>query len=1087
MDVVLRFNNCYLLIKIWIESYSFQIYSLFQHLGGSLFEWTAERVPFISYLHPGYPSYSDLDPFWERPILPFTLVPTSPSPSLQDPASLDPLSASPSPSTQDAELWDQFSESLDLSNAEETYGLEEQFQNAIVPRSGLNLPLDTPPFPFESCPWIAKWTAFRLYQSGAWSIHHAVNWLVRQEGKSSAEALGDLSPIDHNSSVLEMKHGDVGPELDAESDARGGQEQLDSHTGARCLPERTFGRIHFTATLERVGGKFRFRFKPPAFGPSYRLSRVCGSDAIIRVGVDLSIKQRHPMEFQTFFVGKTFDILGRQFQALTIKEDTVILVDVKEGRSLYELYSWLNPFHLNDKQLATKWAARIGLALSTTVPLLQVLPCDIHDIDDFDGIARQRLPGKIPDNQNMTDGCGYANAIVFRMAQNLLGLPSLPSALQIRLGGVKGMLQLHPNEGYTNDQRPEVWIRHSQRKIVYDGTEAPCQRILEIVNSSSVTTPGRLSPETIFNLHHNGVPEQVFINLVEKSMQNLYDSLAQWEGDYAMHHLYKNIFEMGQVLQMRKGREVSRSPQVKGFNKSQFGEISDIGQPLPWYPDPLSECPSTLEETILEHLRHGFTPKTSPILVVWLKCLLTTKIGTCISKCIIEVPMSARVHCIPVPEDLRHLLRENEVHFRSSKDELLRLDGTYGQSLGDGISAVLMRNPCKLPSDSQKVVIVDHPELSGYVDVLLMPLERDRSLCSLLSGGDYDGDRILVIWDPNITDTYEPSAADSDDSLLNIQRQNFHSSPRTVESILTEIPSNVQGPSNTEREGVSKALQGVIFNTHASPDQMGRYSNMHNKSIIKFGYGAEMTKRLGYMAATLLDQTKTGLRVRDNVLRDDSRMWDRVSLPNWVSSKDDKKPNRISAESLEDHFPSVIATILDMARIYREKLLKQFSEVSTGAVTRDVDLCAPWEEEEGRVRRLAETFPEIASYFRASLEVIERHVEACIKQTETTGRQFTCLPTTERQRILRKESQTFMEGPDLADPVMYPKDSLARLTASYAYRYDFVCHPGRGSRWPWNVAYGELCRIKSTSIGGKERAESIERHLKMSNLKGLPG
>lgn len=83
--------------------------------------------------------------------------------------------------------------------------------------------------------------------------------------------------------------------------------------------------------------------------------------------------------------------------------------------------------------------------------------------------------------------------------------------------------------------------------------------------------------------------------------------------------------------------------------------------------------------------------------------------------------MSARVHCatgmayitfqralmfIKVPDEFRHLLKENEIHFRSSKEELLRPDGSYSKSLGSRVSAILVRNPCKvLRSFRQKSIL----------------------------------------------------------------------------------------------------------------------------------------------------------------------------------------------------------------------------------------------------------------------------------------------------------------------------------------------------------------------------------------------
>jgi RNA-dependent RNA polymerase len=54
---------------------------------------------------------------------------------------------------------------------------------------------------------------------------------------------------------------------------------------------------------------------------------------------------------------------------------------------------------------------------------------------------------------------------------------------------------------------------------------------------------------------------------------------------------------------------------------------------------------------------------------------------------------------------------------------------------------------CYMVSYFSQVKVVNHPELSQYVDILLMPIKGKRSLASLLSGGDYDGGNVLVTSD----------------------------------------------------------------------------------------------------------------------------------------------------------------------------------------------------------------------------------------------------------------------------------------------------------------------------------------------------
>jgi hypothetical protein len=47
------------------------------------------------------------------------------------------------------------------------------------------------------------------------------------------------------------------------------------------------------------------------------------------------------------------------------------------------------------------------------------------------------VAGNLPNNSCMTDGSGYANAALFRKIREALDLPTVPCAVQFRLGGDK--------------------------------------------------------------------------------------------------------------------------------------------------------------------------------------------------------------------------------------------------------------------------------------------------------------------------------------------------------------------------------------------------------------------------------------------------------------------------------------------------------------------------------------------------------------------------------------------------------------------------------------------------------------------------
>jgi hypothetical protein len=63
---------------------------------------------------------------------------------------------------------------------------------------------------------------------------------------------------------------------------------------------------------------------------------------------------------------------------------------------------------------------------------------------------------------------------------------------------------------------------------------------------------------------------------------------------------------------------------------------------------------------------------------------------------------------------------------------------------------LVTRNPCLHPGDLQKFRAVDIPEFSHLVDCIVFPTTGKRPTADLMSGGDLDGDRFFVTWDPDL-------------------------------------------------------------------------------------------------------------------------------------------------------------------------------------------------------------------------------------------------------------------------------------------------------------------------------------------------
>jgi hypothetical protein len=155
------------------------------------------------------------------------------------------------------------------------------------------------------------------------------------------------------------------------------------------------------------------------------------------------------------------------------------------------------------------------------------------------------------------------------------------------------MLLRLPAEDDTNENTPQIWLRPSQIKIQYE-VSTPSQQILEVVAPTQLTTPFRLTPETLANLHHNKVPRGVFTKLSKDAMQEIYDAFTHWEGEYAIPRLYKHISDAGGVLGMRLERFNTQTTRARGYasigrKEEECYNVEGIqNRSTAWFPDPVS-------------------------------------------------------------------------------------------------------------------------------------------------------------------------------------------------------------------------------------------------------------------------------------------------------------------------------------------------------------------------------------------------------------------------------------------------------------------------------------------------------------------
>ncbi|KAJ3554369.1 hypothetical protein NM688_g3145 [Phlebia brevispora] len=89
------------------------------------------------------------------------------------------------------------------------------------------------------------------------------------------------------------------------------------------------------------------------------------------------------------------------------------------------------------------------------------------------------------------------------------------------------------------------------------------------------------------------------------------------------------------------------------------------------------------------------------------------------------------------------VLREGEVHVRV-------MTPRKGLTTLTNVDVLVVRNPCLYPGDCLKLRAVHHPALAHLSECIVFASHGTRAAPSMSSGGDLDGDRFTVIWDPDL-------------------------------------------------------------------------------------------------------------------------------------------------------------------------------------------------------------------------------------------------------------------------------------------------------------------------------------------------
>ncbi|KEP48177.1 RNA-dependent RNA polymerase [Rhizoctonia solani 123E] len=836
-------------------------------------------------------------------------------------------------------------------------------------------------------------------------------------------------------------------------------------------------RLHLDISETGGGLDFKFTLEQPTKSKSCRFSRFLGSRRLVECHFSMKNAKKHKAAIIDFFVKKRLLINGRLFQAFYGHQGKVNLMEINQDFhrsplselgddnriSLTDFIAWHNNLHLNSNQTINKWVSRFALGFSTSQPGIIFRPENIHFIDDI--YATGKTKASAASHEIMTDGCGFLNYAALKVIQEKMAWESFCTCVQARIGGSKGLFMLHP-EHRDPSEEPQIWLRSSQVKIQLNPEKekwSPIHYILDVLSGSFIQESSSITYEMIMSLSENKVPDRALAKLLRDTIERDAQSMEPSSKPHGSKVLYDSVYATHRVLQSRLRQIIS----LDAHRAQALIELEDEDEyegltSAKWEagPDPFSGQPASSQEQVLGWLQAGFSPTDRFVMekLVYLQKKLMTE---AVNRYRIAIPESVRALIVPDPLGV---LEEGQVFFASSQPIQTNRSGLTHCITGP---VLVSRNPCIQISDTRKVIAVNSHELwsRSYFDVIIFSTEGSRSLASLLSGGDYDGDTAVMIWDESITSPFQNSHKEFADPSIDFERVNFNKS----KVVLRDIKAQAElGKVDITPRLVEAMLQQI------SPNQLGVYNMFYRNCAYVHGLDHPQTARLGHMFTQCLDAVKSGLEVKPEVFRLDRKTWDREP-PSCFPSKAEEDNSRgrklsLPPRKISERFILDVLQVVATQETDRYKLkLSEMRERCNSSYNIDQDLIRPLNEAEARVHKHPQFQEELAS-IKAHVKTFRDHfIQARNNMGPYStqaryGRRTKKKPSiSEDQESIRAVSEDYSRKMP-SNLVMFSDYEVSMVAAAYAYQED--ASRGRIFNFCFAVSWAELCAIKARASGG---------------------
>ena len=367
--------------------------------------------------------------------------------------------------------------------------------------------------------------------------------------------------------------------------------------------------------------------------------------------------------------------------------------------SANNIRSWLGDF--SRIRNVAKYVARLGQSLSASVEYSDKVGNETLAFDEIPDVLKH-LPSihtpTISVEYNFTDGIGCISPHLMQIVSSNFGLTSIPSALQIRIGGYKGVVSVYPKIDQLGTSplllRPSMCKFESKHKK------------LDILNFSEYI-PCYLNRQVIIIMSALGVADESFERLQNEMLIGMIDVLVN-ENALLLYLTsnYKCPYFTAKELQFN--RDNSKIP----YTSEPFFRA-------------LAICAYKAQLTDLLNKSRIYLPKGRILMGV-------------IDEAGILGPNEVFVQC---SVDSRDSFDNYATFPTSTVDHKTRFVVTA--------NVCIAKNPCMHPGDIRTVRAVHNEFLASFMfDVIVFPKTGTIPIPTMCSGSDLDGDLYFVTWDP---------------------------------------------------------------------------------------------------------------------------------------------------------------------------------------------------------------------------------------------------------------------------------------------------------------------------------------------------